>query len=91
MFFRTHAARCGVVVNVMRGAKELTQLYRSAKPATREVLKNFTEHTGQDIMDVLATADKASLSWSTRPIEVGGKIISHAAQLSGPTDTGCSD
>jgi succinate-semialdehyde dehydrogenase / glutarate-semialdehyde dehydrogenase len=55
--------------------------YRSVNPATGEVLKTFTEHTDQEMMDALATADKAFISWATRPIEERAKIISRAAQL----------
>ena len=50
------------MVNVTRSAKELTVLYRSVNPATGEVLKTFTEHTDQEMMGALATADKAFVS-----------------------------
>src|ERR1700723_4698990 len=66
---------------VTRTAKELTVPYRSVNPATGEVLKTFTEHTDQEMMDALATADKAFVSWSTRPIEERATIISRAAQV----------
>jgi acyl-CoA reductase-like NAD-dependent aldehyde dehydrogenase len=39
--------------------------YRSANPATGEVLKIFTEHTDQEMMDALATADKACVLGSS--------------------------
>ena len=55
--------------------------YRSVNPATGEVLKTFTEHTDQEMMDALATADKAFVSWGTRPVAERAKVISHAAQL----------
>jgi succinate-semialdehyde dehydrogenase/glutarate-semialdehyde dehydrogenase len=55
--------------------------YRSVNPATGEVLNTFTEHTDQEMMDALATADKAFVSWAARPIEERAKIISRAAQL----------
>ena len=55
--------------------------YRSVNPATGEVLKTFTEHTDQEMMDALATADKAFVSWAARPTEERAKIISRAAQL----------
>ncbi len=55
--------------------------YRSVNPATGEVLKTFTEHTDQEMMDALAAADKTFVSWATRPIEERAKIISRAAQL----------
>ena len=80
-FLMMHAARCGVVVNVMRSAKEPTVPYRSVNPATGEVLKTFTEHTDQDMMNALATADKAFVSWASRPIDERAKIISRAAKL----------
>jgi len=55
--------------------------YRSVNPATGEALKTFTEHTDQEMMDALATADKAFVSWAARPTEQRAKIISRAAQL----------
>jgi succinate-semialdehyde dehydrogenase/glutarate-semialdehyde dehydrogenase len=55
--------------------------YRSVNPATGEVLKTFPEHTDQEMMDVLAAADKAFVSWGTRPIVERAKIISRAAHL----------
>ena len=55
--------------------------YRSVNPATEEVLKTFTEHTDQEMMEALATADKAFVSWAALPIAERAKIISHAAQL----------
>jgi delta 1-pyrroline-5-carboxylate dehydrogenase len=66
---------------VTRTAKELTVPYRSVNPATGEVLKTFTEHTDQKMMEALATADKAFVSWAGLPIDGRAKIISHAAQL----------
>jgi succinate-semialdehyde dehydrogenase / glutarate-semialdehyde dehydrogenase len=53
--------------------------YHSVNPATGEVLKTFTEHTDQEMIDALATADKAFVSWAARPIEERAKIISRAA------------
>ena len=41
--------------------------YSSVNPATGEVLKTFIEHTDQEMMDALATADKAFVSWAARP------------------------
>ena len=55
--------------------------YRSVNPATGEVLKTFNEHTDQEMMDALATADKAFVSWAARTVEERAKIISRAAQL----------
>src|SRR5579859_3464413 len=66
---------------ITRTAKELTVPYRSVNPATGEVLKTFPEHTDQEMMDALATADKAFVSWASRPIAERAKIISRAAQL----------
>jgi succinate-semialdehyde dehydrogenase / glutarate-semialdehyde dehydrogenase len=66
---------------VTRTAKELTVPYRSVNPATGEVLKTFTEHTYQGMMDALAHADKAFVSWAARPVEERAEIISRAAQL----------
>src|SRR6202042_2317995 len=68
-------------LTVARTTKELIVPYRSVNPATGEVLKTFTEHTDQEMMDALATADKAFVSWSTRPIEERATIISRAAQI----------
>ena len=55
--------------------------YRSVNPATGEVLKTFTEHTDQEMMDALAIADNAFVSWAARPIEERAKIIARAAGL----------
>jgi len=55
--------------------------YRSVNPATGEVLKTFTQHTDQEVMEALATADKAFVSWAALPIDERAKIISHAARL----------
>ena len=55
--------------------------YRSVNPATGEVLKTFTEHTDQEMMDALAKADSAFVSWAARPIQERAKIIARAAQL----------
>jgi succinate-semialdehyde dehydrogenase/glutarate-semialdehyde dehydrogenase len=62
-------------------AKEVTVPYRSVNPATGEVLKTFSEHTDQAMMDALAKADEAFIAWSTRPTEERAKIIARAAQL----------
>jgi acyl-CoA reductase-like NAD-dependent aldehyde dehydrogenase len=64
-----------------RTAKEPIVPYRSVNPATGEVLKIFPEHTDQEMMDALATSDKAFVTWAARPIEQRAKIISRAAQL----------
>jgi acyl-CoA reductase-like NAD-dependent aldehyde dehydrogenase len=55
--------------------------YRSVNPATGELLKTFTEHTDQEMMEALAAADKAFVSWAALPIDGRAKNISHAAQL----------
>ena len=55
--------------------------YRSVNPATGEVLKTFTEHTDQEMMDALAKADNAFMLWAARPIEDRAKILARAAQL----------
>lgn len=55
--------------------------YRSVNPATGEVLKTFAEHTDREMLEALATADKAFVSWAARPIGERAKAISHAAQL----------
>jgi succinate-semialdehyde dehydrogenase/glutarate-semialdehyde dehydrogenase len=68
-------------LTVTRTAKELTVPYRSVNPATGEVLKTFTEHTDQEMMGALATADKAFVSWACRRTEERAKILSRAAQL----------
>src|ERR1700674_2296807 len=80
-FLMTHVARCGVWSTVTRNAKELTVPYRSVNPATGDILKTFTEHTDQEVIDALATADRAFVSWAARSIEARAKIISRAAQL----------
>src|ERR1700684_1520309 len=66
---------------VTRTAKKLTVPYRSVNPATGEVLKTFAQHTDQEMMDALATADKAFVSWAALPIGERAKIIARAAQL----------
>jgi succinate-semialdehyde dehydrogenase/glutarate-semialdehyde dehydrogenase len=55
--------------------------YRSVNPATGEVLKTFTEHTDQEMMDALSKADQAFVSWAARPFDERAKIIARAAQL----------
>src|SRR3954471_11109043 len=73
--------RRGVVVDSHANCKGATVPYRSVNPATGEVLKTFTEHTDQEMMNALATANKAFVSWATRPVAERAKIISRAAQL----------
>lgn len=55
--------------------------YRSVNPATGEVLKTFPEHTDQQVMDALATADRAFRTWSARPFGERSKIIGRCAQV----------
>lgn len=55
--------------------------YASVNPATGEVLKNFTQHTDDQMWDALATADKAFRSWASRPISERSRIIGRAAQI----------
>jgi succinate-semialdehyde dehydrogenase / glutarate-semialdehyde dehydrogenase len=55
--------------------------YRSINPATGEALKTFPEHTDQQMMEALATSDKAFVFWANRPVEERAAIISRAAQL----------
>jgi succinate-semialdehyde dehydrogenase/glutarate-semialdehyde dehydrogenase len=55
--------------------------YRSVNPATGEVLKSFTEHSDQEMMDALAKADKAFVSWAACPVEGRAQIIARAAEL----------
>jgi succinate-semialdehyde dehydrogenase/glutarate-semialdehyde dehydrogenase len=69
------------VLAVTRTVEELTVPYRSVNPATGEILKTFTEHTDEEMMDALTQADNAFVSWAARPIEERAKIIARAAQL----------
>ena len=55
--------------------------YSSVNPATRAVLKTFAEHTDQEMIDALATADKAFISWGARLIEERVKTIFRTARL----------
>ena len=55
--------------------------YCSVNPATGEVLKDFTQHTDEQMWDALATADKAFRSWGSRPISERSKIIGRSAQI----------
>jgi succinate-semialdehyde dehydrogenase/glutarate-semialdehyde dehydrogenase len=55
--------------------------YRSVNPATGEVLKTFPEHSDQQVMDALATADRAFRTWSARPFSERSKIIGRCAQV----------
>src|ERR1700733_11357403 len=55
--------------------------YRSVNPATGDVLKTFTEHTDQEMMDALAKADSAFVSWAASSIEEHAKIIARAVKL----------
>jgi succinate-semialdehyde dehydrogenase / glutarate-semialdehyde dehydrogenase len=55
--------------------------YRSVNPATGEILKTFTEHTNEQMMNALALADKAFRPWAARPFSERSKIIVTSAQL----------
>jgi succinate-semialdehyde dehydrogenase / glutarate-semialdehyde dehydrogenase len=55
--------------------------YRSVNPATGEVLKTFTEHTDEQMMNALATADKAFQTWEARPFSERSEIIGRSAQI----------
>jgi succinate-semialdehyde dehydrogenase/glutarate-semialdehyde dehydrogenase len=55
--------------------------YRSVNPATGEVLKDFPQHTDEQMWDALATADKAFRSWGSLPISERSKIIARSAQI----------
>src|ERR1700721_1822495 len=66
---------------ITRTARSLPVPYRSVNPATGEILKTFTEHTDQEMMDALAKADSAFVSWAACSIEERAKIIAGAAKL----------
>ena len=55
--------------------------YRSVNPATGEVLKTFTEHTNEQMLAALDTADKGFRTWSATPVADRSKIMHKAAQL----------
>jgi succinate-semialdehyde dehydrogenase / glutarate-semialdehyde dehydrogenase len=56
--------------------------YRSVNPATGEVLKNFDEHTDDQMMKALAAADATyQRTWSTAPYKERAKYIGKAAAL----------
>lgn len=55
--------------------------YRSVNPATGEVLKTFTEHTNEQMLAALDTADKGFRTWSATPAADRSKIMHKAAQL----------
>jgi succinate-semialdehyde dehydrogenase/glutarate-semialdehyde dehydrogenase len=55
--------------------------YRSVNPATGEVLKTFAEHTDEQMMNALATADKAFRTWAGRPFSERSEIIGRSAQI----------
>src|ERR1700723_2888635 len=80
--FQRHMPRDAVLwPAVTRTAKELAVPYTSVNPATGEVLKTFPEHTDQQMMDALATADRAFVSWAALPIDGRATIIARAAQI----------
>ncbi|WP_157467134.1 PAS domain-containing sensor histidine kinase [Edaphobacter aggregans] len=55
--------------------------YRTMYPATGEVLKTFSEHTDEEMLNALDNADKAFHLWSARPFSDRSRIIGRAAQL----------
>jgi succinate-semialdehyde dehydrogenase / glutarate-semialdehyde dehydrogenase len=55
--------------------------YRSINPATGELLKAFTEHSDEQMMNALASAGKAFRTWAARPIPERSKIIARSAQI----------
>ena len=55
--------------------------YRSVNPASGEVLKTFTEHTDNQVMDALSAADRAFRSWAGQPFSERSKIIGRSAQI----------
>jgi succinate-semialdehyde dehydrogenase/glutarate-semialdehyde dehydrogenase len=69
------------VVGCHANCKGAHRAIQQRNPATGEVLKTFTEHTDQEMLEALATADKAFVSWAALPIDGRAKIISHAARL----------
>jgi delta 1-pyrroline-5-carboxylate dehydrogenase len=65
----------------VRSKKEPSVPCRSVNPATGEVLKNFPEHTDQQMWNALATADKAFRTWAAHPFTERSKIIARSAQI----------
>jgi succinate-semialdehyde dehydrogenase/glutarate-semialdehyde dehydrogenase len=55
--------------------------YRSVNPATGEVLKNFAEQTDEQVMNALASADRAFRLWSATPISERASIVGRSAHL----------
>jgi succinate-semialdehyde dehydrogenase / glutarate-semialdehyde dehydrogenase len=55
--------------------------YASVNPATGEVLRNFTEHTDEEMWDALTSANQAFRPWASRPFSERSKIIGRSAQL----------
>ena len=55
--------------------------YRSINPATGEVLKTFTEHTDNQVMDALSAADSAFRDWAEQPFSERSKIMGRSAQI----------
>jgi succinate-semialdehyde dehydrogenase/glutarate-semialdehyde dehydrogenase len=55
--------------------------YRSVNPANGEVLATFTEHTDEQMMNALSTADKAFYVWSGKTFRERADMIGRAAQI----------
>jgi succinate-semialdehyde dehydrogenase/glutarate-semialdehyde dehydrogenase len=61
--------------------RRLNVVYRSVNPATGEVLKTFGEHSDEEMMNALATADKAFRIRAARPFSERSEIIRRAADI----------
>jgi succinate-semialdehyde dehydrogenase / glutarate-semialdehyde dehydrogenase len=57
--------------------------YRCVNRATEEALKTFIEHKDKEMMNALATADKAFVSCAARPAQERAKII-YVGERAGP-------
>jgi succinate-semialdehyde dehydrogenase/glutarate-semialdehyde dehydrogenase len=55
--------------------------YRSVNPATEEVLNTFTEHTDEQVLAALDTAERAFRMWSATPIAERATVMHKAAEL----------
>ena len=55
--------------------------YRSVNPATGEVLKTFAEHTDEQVMNALTSADRAFRLWSAKPFSERAGIVGRSAHL----------
>src|SRR5580698_601957 len=56
--------------------------YQSVNPSNGEVLRNFDQHTDQQMEQMLATADQTFREvWSRKPVRERAKVIGKAASL----------